>query len=384
MRKRNIIFHIGLLSLLQCLAEAEADSSGSDNHFVEAGLPDKVRNDSEHKRFSTNELQRRKLKKSSPSEYYENQAKGKGKGWEYAQNLPGAHNHNIFDNVYKKYVSAPYLSKGKGASSSSISKGKGYESDASKGKGNDTSRSKGKGAIVFPPVYGKGISDAKSVKSTKSRSKGKGIIMPTISPSPSEPAETSNPTGPTTDTPTISPTTNEPTVSPTDTPSASPTTSQAPSVTGQTSAPTTSPVEQTNPPTSASQFDITLMNVGTETEFDDLFEEAARTWESIVINDLTPFDDVPNGAPNDSWFGNRFPDDIVQGPVDDVLIGYDYRFIGPGVVGQAGPVIARFDAFNNPVSAASATMIFDLDALQNSNRELVKLIILHGKKKRSL
>ena len=175
MRKRNIIFHIGLLSLLQCLAEAEADSSGSDNHFVEAGLPDKVRNDSEHKRFSTNELQRRKLKKSSPSEYYENQAKGKGKGWEYAQNLPGAHNHNIFDNVYKKYVSAPYLSKGKGASSSSISKGKGYESDASKGKGNDTSRSKGKGAIVFPPVYGKGISDAKSVKAPKAGPKERAL-----------------------------------------------------------------------------------------------------------------------------------------------------------------------------------------------------------------
>jgi len=74
------------------------------------------------------------------------------------------------------------------------------------------------------------------------------------------------------------------------------------------------------------------------------------------------------------WFFGRLATSY-NGPVDDVVIGYEMTFIdGPGnVLGSAGPLYVR-TATGSPISG---TMRFDQDDFANMSAENAEIIILH-------
>lgn len=114
------------------------------------------------------------------------------------------------------------------------------------------------------------------------------------------------------------------------------------------------------PPSSPSsgQFQITLMNMGSDTTYNHIFEKAARRWEKIIVGDLP---DVPKQASSShSWFGSDF-DKRVNIDIDDILIGYEMeRIDGEGkVLGYAGPVFKKQEG--NSIRAISGIMKFDKD-----------------------
>ena len=101
-------------------------------------------------------------------------------------------------------------------------------------------------------------------------------------------------------------------------------------------------------------FNITLMNMSNNTNYDDVFFAAKRRWESIIKCDLYDFQAglVPD------WFGNFFGT-TYNGNVDDLVIGYEFKSNdGPGgILGFAGPTYTR-SWTNSPVAGI---MSFDSD-----------------------
>lgn len=154
-----------------------------------------------------------------------------------------------------------------------------------------------------------------------------------------------------------------PTASPVKTP-VPPAPTPAPVKTPVTPAPTPAPV----PPT-PSAFTITLINTGTNTDFDAAFASAKARWESIIVSDLA---DVSGDGTD--WFAGRMSSSYT-GDVDDVVIGYEMAFIdGPGsVLGSAGPTYIR----SSTGSPIAGTMNFDEDDFASMSSTNAEIIILH-------
>eukprot|EP00978_Attheya_sp_CCMP212_P021534 scaffold62990_cov34-Attheya_sp.AAC.1 len=198
---------------------------------------------------------------------------------------------------------------------------------------------------------------SKSNKKTSKSSKAPTAASPTLAPTPVTPGS--------------------PTSAPTSAPTPGPTSARTPAPTpGPTSAPTSAPTPAVTvsppPPVSCPDnnfFNITLMNMGTNTAFDEPFAKAKARWESIIKCDL---EDIPGGQVTD-WFGGEFSTGF-NGAVDDVVIGYEFRFIDglDGVLGEAG---ATFVASTG--STISGVMIFDEDDFANISNDDAEIIILH-------
>jgi hypothetical protein len=117
-----------------------------------------------------------------------------------------------------------------------------------------------------------------------------------------------------------------------------------------TPSPSPAPNASFQCPDDEKPFTITLINTGTNRNFDASFEKAKKRWESIVkcgLQDIGPvqFD----------RFANELPQ-AYSGPVDDLVIGYVFRPIDgfSRVLGFAGRTQAR-----NTGSSISGIMVFD-------------------------
>ncbi|KAL7556684.1 hypothetical protein ACA910_009651 [Epithemia clementina (nom. ined.)] len=211
--------------------------------------------------------------------------------------------------------------------------------------------------------------DAETPSVAPSRSDGPSFLLPT-SPTDDTPQPTPQPV-PTT--PTVVDTTQPTTTQPTTTTSASTPTfsTTAPSVptaqpTAQlatTTAPTTAPV----PPTD--QFNIELMNMGSETAYDAVLQAAANRWERVIVGDLT---DVPEDPAEPDLFQGAFPGAAaVNQAVDDILIGYDFKSIDGAdeVLGRATPtrITARASTPGNKVLPYASVITFDMEDFQSKN-----------------
>lgn len=103
-------------------------------------------------------------------------------------------------------------------------------------------------------------------------------------------------------------------------------------------------------------FNIDLMNMGNVTIFDDSFQKAKKKWEKMIIGDVLDHPSMPSS--DFDWFGNTWPDSKINGPVDDVLIGYSFEYVDGegGVIGFAGPMYVR-NVKNDEGKSTSATTI---------------------------
>jgi len=126
-------------------------------------------------------------------------------------------------------------------------------------------------------------------------------------------------------------------------------------------------------------FQITLVNTGSNTNFDKAFSDAKDRWESIIKCGLE--DERPYSAHSD-WFTNKLSRPH-RGVVDDVVIGYEFIEIdGSGsvkengkfanAIGQARPTRQRGTG-----STISGIMQFDEYDFARESEENAKLIILH-------
>lgn len=103
-------------------------------------------------------------------------------------------------------------------------------------------------------------------------------------------------------------------------------------------------------------FNIDLMNMGNITIFDRSFLRAKRKWETMIVGDVYDHPSMP--IHNFDWFANTWPEFAINGPVDDVLIGYSVEYVDGvgGVLGHAGPVYVR-NVKNDEGQSLSATTI---------------------------
>ena len=159
------------------------------------------------------------------------------------------------------------------------------------------------------------------------------------------------------------------------TPSATPSYSPSEYPTNTTSAlPTFSPSNyQTGSPSTipiTSNFNITLINAGSSTKYDDAFEAARTRWESIFVEKLYSF---PKQADGFDWFYGLLSKGY-NDLVDDIVIGYEIGYIdGPGqVLGAAGKLYTRYDG-----STISGRMNFEEMDLDNMAADDAAIVILH-------
>ncbi len=116
-----------------------------------------------------------------------------------------------------------------------------------------------------------------------------------------------------------------------------------------------------------SNYDILLVNMGENTDYDDVFETARIKWESVIIGDLDDVDDEVNWL---DGYGTFF------GSVDDVVIGYRIEDIdGPGsILGRAGPLYIR----NSNGLTISGIMVFDVADIEGMDVSgILEGVILH-------
>jgi hypothetical protein len=166
------------------------------------------------------------------------------------------------------------------------------------------------------------------------------------------------PTSPPTMSPTAKPT-SAPTMDPTEKPTSAPTMDQT--------------LKQAPPPAVTSQFNITLINVGSNRAYDKEFELAKNRWQSIIVNDLS---DVRKQRIGFDFFQNTFGKSrAYNGPVDDVVIGYEIGYIdGAGrTLGFAGPRYTR----KSSKTVISGIMKFDEDDFEIYDNNRVALIVMH-------
>eukprot|EP00588_Corethron_pennatum_P000365 CAMPEP_0194285316 /NCGR_PEP_ID=MMETSP0169-20130528/29912_1 /TAXON_ID=218684 /ORGANISM="Corethron pennatum, Strain L29A3" /LENGTH=444 /DNA_ID=CAMNT_0039031409 /DNA_START=23 /DNA_END=1357 /DNA_ORIENTATION=+ len=147
----------------------------------------------------------------------------------------------------------------------------------------------------------------------------------------------------------------------------------------ETSSPTDSPSGAlTVSPTSSNPFacpngkpfSIALMNMGSNSVYDDAFASAKAKWESIIKCDLQDY----QASLVEDWFVGYFEGKSFNGPVDDVVIGYKMDFIdGPGnILGRAGSRYRRAS-----LSPISGIMEFDSDDFDEMSQNDAEIIILH-------
>ena len=101
-------------------------------------------------------------------------------------------------------------------------------------------------------------------------------------------------------------------------------------------------------------FEITLVNTGTNSMYDSAFAKAKARWESIIKCDLPDMSQDENF----DWFAGLLSQPY-NTTVDDIVIGYEIKFIDgqKGILGSAGPIYFR----NGKSSPISGRMIFDED-----------------------
>ena len=96
------------------------------------------------------------------------------------------------------------------------------------------------------------------------------------------------------------------------------------------------------------------MNMGSNTDYDAVFASAKARWESIIKCDLSD-----QAATSGDRFAGQFAGKSYSGAVDDVVIGYEFKFIDgtSSVLGFAGARAIRGDT-RSPISGI---MVFDED-----------------------
>ena len=134
-------------------------------------------------------------------------------------------------------------------------------------------------------------------------------------------------------------------------------TTPSPTTPAPTPIPTPSPSKPNECP-DGKPFNITLINTGTNTDYDALFLKAKKRWESIIKCGLSNF-----GSSEDDWFKGDLPQPYT-GPVDDIVIGYVFQNelvdkIGNPYFGEAGKRFTR-----NTGSSISGIMRFSLEGFR--------------------
>jgi len=154
--------------------------------------------------------------------------------------------------------------------------------------------------------------------------------------------------------------------------------------TAPTMVPTLSPTVVTGvvePRPLSDIFNIQLINMGKVKTFDQSFQRAKKKWETFIIGDVADHPSVPNS--DFDWFGNTWPGFTVNGPVDDIMIGYSFEYVDGvgGVLGFAGPIFVR-NVKNEmgesiSVTTISAIMKFDIDDFSLLSASDIDLVIIH-------
>jgi len=124
----------------------------------------------------------------------------------------------------------------------------------------------------------------------------------------------------------------------------------------------------------SSRFNIRLLNMGTNTDFDEAFIKAQQRWEELITNDLP--DEEGGGR---DWFRDfgEFNNPIpFNGAVDDVVIAYAIEYIdGLGEIKGYANTVDRRSGNGTPISGI---MKFDVDDfLYGPTGEDADIIILH-------
>ena len=136
-----------------------------------------------------------------------------------------------------------------------------------------------------------------------------------------------------------------------------------------TNAPTASPAE--------GDFQVKLVNMGSNQLYDDAFEKAKARWESVIVNDLEDFKTEDEGVDDlfDGFFSTPYKEDV-----DDVVIGYSVSEIdgASNILGFAGPTYARGNIPAGDVrSAIAGIMVFDEVDFSNMSQEDREVVVLH-------
>ncbi len=107
---------------------------------------------------------------------------------------------------------------------------------------------------------------------------------------------------------------------------------------GSTAAPSSAPTPTPFDCPDGKPFTITLMNMGNNTAYDAAFNRAKARWESIIKCGLTDIGfDPPEGF---DWFLGLLSKPFSGPFVDDVLIGYEFKFID-GVGSPNGDILGQ-------------------------------------------
>ena len=241
------------------------------------------------------------------------------------------------------------------------------------------------------PTQGPTAAPVTTPKATPSPTQGtttSPITSPETTAAPTQ-GPTQGPTKGPTKGPTVAPVTTPTTPAPTRGTSAAPKTTPTPTR-GPTQGPTAAPVitpETTPAPTqgptaaattlcpngASSPFTITLMNMGSNTDFDAAFASAKAKWESIIKCDLQ---DIASQPSSFDWFNGQFSEPF-NGAVDDIVIGFSLEFIDgeSNALGFAG---AQFLRGQTGLSPISGIMVFDQDdfAAMSPSESATKILLV--------
>ena len=121
------------------------------------------------------------------------------------------------------------------------------------------------------------------------------------------------------------------------------------------------------------------------TDYDHIFESAARRWEEVVIGDLEYIPSQEEFEDFD-WFNGEFGTPYA-GEIDDLVIGYamspsEFFEEGEGVLGFAKGTAYRtndFDRYTLPVTTIAGVMRFNTDfiAQLGLTENDISAIVLH-------
>jgi hypothetical protein len=122
----------------------------------------------------------------------------------------------------------------------------------------------------------------------------------------------------------------------------------------------------------AGKFEITLRNVGNETRFDYMVQDAKEIWESIIVRSVGVYsnDDHENLL--------NIPGMNVEytGEVRDILIAYYFNEQSSMIISQSGPLVYRTKngQYNAPITAY---MSFDLETISQMTEKEAKRLVIH-------
>ena len=120
-------------------------------------------------------------------------------------------------------------------------------------------------------------------------------------------------------------------------------------------------------------FNIQLLPLGGETDYDEDLLWAKQRWEEIIVNDLVDF---PNSDGEINFLdGTGYS---YSGSVDDVVIAYQFGEIDglDGILGSAGPVLVRLNS-RTPASGLMEFDNVDFQALYPPGSFAARYILVH-------